>query len=188
MYCNQCQEAARNVACTTRGVCGKRESTAVLQDALVFALRGLAYFGDQAAMLGLPVREHGLFVAQALFATITNANFDDDRFVALIREALQRRDALKREFLAAYRAHQGRDFAEALPEHATWNAAGTEAFLAKGESVSPLATADPNIRALRMLILNGLRGLSAYVDHAAILGYEDDDICRFLLHAMMAGA
>ncbi len=188
MFCNQCQEAAKNVACTTRGVCGKDQCTAALQHALVFALRGLAYFGNQAAKLGLIVREHALFIAQGLFATITNANFDDRRFVALIREAIRRREGLKAAVLSAYRSRWGRDFAEALPAPAIWNADSVEEFRAKGASVSPLATADPNIRALNELILNGLRGLSAYADHAAILGCEDDEVYQFLMHALVATA
>lgn len=151
----------------------------------MFALRGLAYFGHHAANLGLPVQEHALFIAQGLFATITNANFDDERFVALIREAIRRRETLKAAFLAAYRSRGGRDFVEPLPASATWNVTSLQKFLTKGENVSPLAATDSDIRALHELILNGLRGLSAYADHAAILGHEDDEVYQFLMHALV---
>jgi len=103
MFCFQCQETAKNTGCTIKGMCGKPEETANLQDLLIYALRGIAIYGEKAKELGINDKETGLFIAQSLFTTITNANWDNDRFVATIKEALKRREALKDKFLAAYK-------------------------------------------------------------------------------------
>ena len=89
MFCFQCQETARNQGCTASGVCGKSPRVAALQDLLVWALKGISFWGANGRkVLGVVHPETDLFVAQALFSTITNANFDEARFVALIREAI----------------------------------------------------------------------------------------------------
>jgi hypothetical protein len=95
MFCFQCQETAKNTGCTVKGMCGKPEETANLQDLLIFVLRGIAVYGERLKELGQPDRSNDDFVLQALFATITNANWDDARFMALIQDALARRDASK---------------------------------------------------------------------------------------------
>jgi hydroxylamine reductase len=102
MFCYQCQETAKNTGCTIKGVCGKTEETANLQDLLIFALKGLSVFGEKAKGLGVSTGDNGLFVTKALFTTITNANFDNQRLTALIQEALQRKESLKNSFLTAY--------------------------------------------------------------------------------------
>jgi hydroxylamine reductase len=103
MFCFQCQEAAKNEGCTVKGMCGKPEDTANLQDLLVYALRGLAVYGEKAKELDISDKEDGLFAAQALFATITNANFDNERIIGLIKEALDRKETLKDKVRAAYK-------------------------------------------------------------------------------------
>ena len=107
MFCFQCQEMAKNTGCTVKGMCGKPEETANLQDLLIFVLRGIAVYGERLKELGSADRSNDDFVLQALFATITNANWDDARFVALIQDGLARRDKLKNSFLAAYKAKHG---------------------------------------------------------------------------------
>ena len=120
MFCFQCQETAKNTGCTVKGVCGKPEDTANLQDLLIYALRGLAVYGEKAKELGISDKEGGLFVAQALFATITNANFDNDRIIELIKEALNRRETLKEKYLTSYKEKNGRDFDEPVHHSAVW--------------------------------------------------------------------
>ena len=95
MFCYQCQETAKGTGCTIAGVCGKKENTANLQDLLVFALKGLAETAVEAQKQGRLDNATGLFICQGLFATITNANFDDSRITALIKEAFAKRDILK---------------------------------------------------------------------------------------------
>ena len=184
MFCFQCQETAKNTGCTIKGMCGKPEETANLQDLLIYVLRGIAVYGEKAKELGINDKETGLFIAQALFTTITNANWDNDRFVAIIKEALKRREALKGKFLAAYKEKNGKDFDENLHHSATWFSDDAAEFNEKAKSVGVLSTADEDVRSLRELLIIGLKGVAAYADHAAILGFEKEDIYDFLMEAL----
>ncbi|MBN2232197.1 MAG: hydroxylamine reductase, partial [Deltaproteobacteria bacterium] len=120
MFCFQCQETAKNQGCAIKGVCGKPEDTANLQDLLIHVLKGIAVYGEKLGEMGITDRDNGLFVAKALFATITNAGWDNDRFIAMIREGLTRRDRMRDAFMAAYRKKHGSDFTAPLPDAATW--------------------------------------------------------------------
>ncbi len=140
MFCFQCQETAKNTGCTVRGVCGKPEETANLQDLLISVLKGISVYGEKLKELGAADRANDDFIAQSLFATITNANWDDARFTAMIQEGLQRRDQLKTKFLAAYKEKNGRDFDGSLPEAATWTAGDSTDFAEKAKTVGVLAT------------------------------------------------
>jgi len=184
MFCFQCQETAKNTGCTIKGVCGKPEETANLQDLLIYTLRGIAVYGEKAKELGIHDKETGLFVAQALFTTITNANWDDDRFVAMIKEALKLREALKDKFLAAYKEKNGKDFDENLHHSATWFSEDAAEFNEKAKLVGVQSTEDEDVRSLRELLIIGLKGIAAYADHAAILGFEKEDIYDFLMEAL----
>ena len=184
MFCFQCQETAKNTGCTVKGVCGKPEETANLQDLLIYALRGIAVYGEKAKELGIHDKETGLFVAQALFTTITNANWDNDRFVAMIKEALKLRETLKDNFLAAYKEKNGKDFDEKLHHSATWFSDNAAEFNEKAKSVGVLSTKDEDARSLRELLIIGLKGIAAYADHAALLGCEKEDIYDFLMEAL----
>jgi hydroxylamine reductase len=84
MFCFQCQETAKNTGCTVKGVCGKPEETANLQDLLIFVLKGISVYGEKLKELGAADRSNDDFISQGLFATITNANWDDTRFTAMI--------------------------------------------------------------------------------------------------------
>ncbi len=183
MFCFQCQETAKNTGCTVKGMCGKPEETANLQDLLIFVLRGIAVYGERLKELGQPDRSNDDFVLQGLFATITNANWDDARFVAMIQEGLARRDKLKNFFLSAYKAKHGKDFADPLPEAATWSG-NSSAFAEKAKSVGILATENEDVRSLRELLIIGLKGIAAYAEHAAVLGFRKPEIDDFMLEAL----
>jgi hydroxylamine reductase len=184
MFCFQCQETAKNTGCTVKGVCGKPEETANLQDLLIFVLRGISIYGEKLKELGAADRTNDDFIAQGLFATITNANWDDARFTAMITEGLQRRDQFRSRFLAVYKEKNGNDFDEALPEAATWTANDPAVFAEKAKSVGVLATENEDVRSLRELLVIGLKGVAAYADHAAILGFQKDDINDFIMEAL----
>jgi hydroxylamine reductase len=184
MFCFQCQETAKNSGCTVKGVCGKPETTANLQDLLIFALRGIALYAEKLKELGQPERTDAIFVSQGLFSTITNAGWDDSRFVAMVREAFSRRNALREKFLAAYKAKNGRDFDGPLHDAATWLADDESSFAEKAKSVGVLATENEDVRSLRELLIIGLKGVAAYADHAAILGYRKNDIEDFIMEAL----
>jgi hydroxylamine reductase len=184
MFCFQCQETAKNEGCTVKGVCGKPEETANLQDLLIHVLKGIAVYGDRLKEFDFSDKETGLFVARGLFATITNANWDNERFVALITEGLKRRNQLRDKFLTAYKQENGKDFDEPLHDAATWFAEDVAAFEEKARSVGVLATEDEDVRSLRELLVIGLKGIAAYADHAAILGCEKDEIYGFIMEAL----
>ena len=183
MFCFQCQETAKNTGCTVKGVCGKPEETANLQDLLIFVLRGISVYGEKLKELGAADRSNDDFVDQGLFATITNANWDDARFTAMITDGLQRRDQLRSKFLDAYKQKNGGDFDEALPEAATWTGDPSN-YADKAKSVGILATENEDVRSLRELLIIGLKGVAAYADHAAILGFQKDDINDFIMQAL----
>ncbi|MFZ0614065.1 MAG: hypothetical protein WAM73_17625 [Desulfobacterales bacterium] len=140
MFCFQCQETAKNTGCTVKGVCGRPEETANLQDLLIFVLKGISVYGEKLKELGSADRSNDEFIVQGLFATITNANWDDVRFTAMIQEGLKRRDRIKSKFLAAYKAKNGRDFDGSLPEAANWAGGDLAAFAEKAKTVGVLAS------------------------------------------------
>ncbi|HPA85700.1 MAG TPA: hydroxylamine reductase [Deltaproteobacteria bacterium] len=175
MFCYQCQETAKNSGCTLKGVCGKTEDTANLQDLLMFSLKGLAACALQAGERA-DVTGTGRFVAQAMFATITNANFDSGRIIALIRETLERREEIK--------ASAGLRITS--PEAAVWFADSDDELRAKAPTVGILTVENEDIRSLRELLTYGMKGVSAYAEHASRLGYEDPDIYSFLLKGLDA--
>lgn len=165
MFCYQCQETMQNIGCRfNKGACGKPSKTACLQDALVYALKGIAIASE-----GNYKRENGLFIAKSLFATITNANWDDVKFVEFINEALARRDALK---------------CACKCEEITWTGKTEEDFVKIGEKHGVLSTENEDVRSLRELLVYGLKGIAAYAEHAAVLGKENDDIYKFLMEAL----
>jgi len=180
MFCFQCQETAKNQGCTVRGVCGKPADVANLQDLLIWLLKGISFYGVRARELGISDPEADLFVAQALFATITNANFDPERFVALAKRALELRDRLG----------QAVDTSEPLPDMATWfpETGDLEELIQKGATVGVMADPDLNedVRSLRELLTYGLKGLAAYTDHAYVLEHYNETLLAFLQEALLA--
>ena len=184
MYCFQCQETAGNKGCTMRGVCGKLESTANLQDLLIFTLKGLSIWDQKARELGVQDKDTGRFISEGLFATITNANFDDDRFVVFVRDSLKKRNQLKDKVLSAWKEKHGAELSEDLHESATWYSDDPQVFTEKAKEVGVLSTLNEDVRSLRELLVIGLKGICAYADHAAILGFEDDDIYDFASKAL----
>ncbi|MCF8070155.1 MAG: hydroxylamine reductase [Desulfobacterales bacterium] len=183
MFCFQCQETAKNTGCTVKGVCGKPEETANLQDLLIFVLKGISVYGEKLKELGMADRSNDDFIARSLFATITNANWDDARFNAMIIDGLQRRDQIRNRFLTAYKENNGKNFDGVLPEAATW-AGDSSTFTEKAKSVGILTTENEDVRSLRELLIIGLKGVAAYADHAAILGFQKDDINDFMMEAL----
>jgi hydroxylamine reductase len=183
MFCYQCQETSKGTGCTTRGVCGKTAEVAALQDLLVWLLKGLSYYGVKARAAEIADPEADLFTAEALFATITNANFDQGRFAKLAHEAIDLRDRLAARLPVD--ASTG-----TLPEMATWTprTTDTEELIDKGLTVGILADEDENedMRSLRQLLTFGLKGLAAYTDHAYVLEHTNDALLAFLQEGLLA--
>jgi hydroxylamine reductase len=101
MFCYQCQETSHNIACSLRGVCGKNPRVAALQDYLLYTLKGLSAVGLRARAAGVADDANDWFVAQALFATLTNVNFDTQRIYELACAAVRQRDELRVRLAAA---------------------------------------------------------------------------------------
>jgi hydroxylamine reductase len=183
MFCFQCQETAKNTGCTVKGVCGKPEETANLQDLLIFVMKGISVYGEKLKELGAPDRTNDGFIEQGLFTTITNANWDDARFIGMIQEGLRRRDQVKVKFLSVYKEKTGRPYDGPLPEAATWEG-DPAAFAAKAKTVGVLADANEDVRSLRQLLTIGLKGIAAYAEHAAVLGFRKAEINDFMMEAL----
>ncbi len=177
MFCFQCQEAAKNEGCTIKGMCGKENSTANLQDLLVFNLKGIAVIAQKskAADVAVP-NSAAAFLGQGLFTTITNANFNDENLVDWINRA----QVLKKELAAAVGDKIGTD----LHESATWYSNDVATFQAKAETVGVMATENEDVRSLRELLILGLKGMAAYADHAAVLGVEKQEIWDFMYESL----
>ena len=190
MFCFQCQETMKNTGCTRRGMCGKPADVANLQDLLIYLLKGISFWGTRGRGMGVNHPETNLFVAKALFATITNANFDPDAFVALVKEAITRREALREEAQAKCHDLHGTPCDGRGPDWAGWTPEDyeLETLLEKARTVGVLAdeNEEPNLRSLRQLVTYGLKGMAAYTDHAYVVGGENEDILHFLQEALEA--
>ncbi|RLB86566.1 MAG: hydroxylamine reductase, partial [Deltaproteobacteria bacterium] len=186
MFCFQCQETAKNQGCTVKGVCGKPEETADLQDLLIWVTKGISVYGDKLREIGSVDHEAGRFVCEALFTTITNVAWDDNVIIDRIKKGLKVREEIKEKFLTAYKEKNGQEFSETLPECATWYSTDSAEIVAKAKADDMRITATKNedVRSLRELLVIGCKGIAAYADHAAILGYEKDDIYGFLMEAL----
>lgn len=181
MFCFQCQEAAKGTGCTIQGVCGKTSDVANLQDLLVYTLKGIAVFARSGRELGItdPVTEK--FIIESLFATITNANFVPEYFTAKIREGLALRDNWRSRVADA-------GVIAYLSEHdaAQWSAVTDEELMDKAATVGVLATEHEDIRSLRELLTYGLKGMAAYMEHAAVLGFYEAGAHAFMEKGLTA--
>ncbi len=178
MFCFQCQETVKNQGCTVRGVCGKPEETADLQDLLIYVCKGISVYGEKLKEKGPVDRKVGRFVCEALFTTITNAAWDNEVIIERIREGIKVRDAVKEKV--------GSAISGTLPDCATWTPRSREDIIAKAmsEEVRITATQNEDVRSLQSLLVIGCKGIAAYADHAAVLGYEKDDIYGFIMEAL----
>jgi hydroxylamine reductase len=177
MFCYQCQETAKNQGCTVRGVCGKTEETANLQDLLLFTLKGISLYAEKAIGTGSFDIDHGRFVSKALFSTLTNTNFDPVEITTLVKAGLKIRDDLKNKCGAAA--------ADISHDSALWNGEAEE-FTKKAAAVGILGTPNEDIRSLRELLTYGAKGIAAYAHHASVLGYDDESIYHFLVEGLSA--
>ncbi len=181
MYCYQCQEAAKNVACEgAKGVCGVTSEVINIQDLSVHLLKGLAIYSQKARENGIETDKTTAFMHQVLFTTITNANFTVKSSVEQIKTILKYRNELKTKL-----ADKG-IVLENLHKSATWEGEEKD-FEAKAKTmVGKIDAPNEDIRSLRALILYGLKGLAAYAEHAHVLGYNQDDINAFTEKALIA--
>ena len=178
MFCYQCEQTAKGEGCTVGGVCGKSPDVAALQDLLVYALRGLALYALEGIKKGVKIPGQDVFTAEALFATLTNVNFDQDRFPAYIKKAVELRSQLK--------AKTGADLKDAAALFSP--AADLNGLIEQGAAVG--LKSDPSVPAdllsLQHIVLFGIKGVAAYAYHAQVLGQEDEKVYNFLYEALAA--
>lgn len=186
MFCYQCQETSKNEGCTVKGVCGKNEDVANLQDLLIYTLKGISIFAEKAKDLGVEYKKARDFIVDGMFATITNVNFDENRFEEMIEEGIKLRDEYRKKFEKAYEKENGEEFSGNLPEMAVWTPENIDDLYTKAQEVGVLNTENEDIRSLRELMTYGLKGVSAYLSHARTLGYEDEEIYDFLQKGLAA--
>ncbi|NOR81582.1 MAG: hydroxylamine reductase, partial [Methyloprofundus sp.] len=116
MFCYHCQEAKKNIACDTAGICGKKADVSSLHDLLTYTLKGLSFYSVKATELGISEPNIDKFTARSWYSMVTNVNFDATVFVQLISETVQRREHLKHLILT-----KGIELNEPVPPEAQWH-------------------------------------------------------------------
>ena len=189
MFCHQCQETMKNVGCSVKqGMCGKTAEVADLQDLFIWCLKGISFWGIQAKEFDIYSDKAGFFIDKGLFSTITNANFDPGFFRSSIKESLAIRVELKETFLQAYKQKHGQDFSGTVPECASWLPADDAEIADKADSGTGgwLEIENEDERSLKATILYGLKGMSAYAEHAYQINRSCREIFEFLMEALAA--
>lgn len=182
MFCNQCEQTAKGTGCTKIGVCGKSGDVAALQDLLTYAVQGLSLVAVEARKVNIIDKTVDTFTLQAIFACLTNVDFDPLRFQNWISTCVELREGLKTKVKAA-----GGNITFSSPAASYTPADTIEGLVADGEALDFMNSLDDNedLRSLKQITVYGLRGLAAYADHASILGKEDDSIYVYI-HETMA--
>jgi hydroxylamine reductase len=182
MFCNQCEQTAKGTGCTQIGVCGKSDQLAALQDLLTYAVQGLSVVAVEGRKVGISDNAINRFSLEAIFACLTNVDFDPSRFEAWIKKTVELRESFKAKVTAA-----GGSVDSSIPAVSFSPAATLDGLVAQGQELDFMNNLDDNedLRSLKQITVYGVRGLAAYADHAAILGQEDESIYEYI-HATMA--
>jgi hydroxylamine reductase len=175
MFCYQCQETAKNTGCTVRGVCGKNEEVAKLQDLLIYTLKGISDIVVKGKVDISNLDKTNYEVLSSLFTTITNANFDDGSIEKQIMKMVAIRDELRKSVTAGN-----------LHDAASFTVDSRESMLEKAAAVGVLATVNEDVRSLREMITYGLKGMAAYAEHSKNIDKEDLTINSFIYEALAA--
>ena len=175
MFCYQCQETAKGTGCTVRGVCGKTEVVANLQDLLVYTLKGISDIVVKGKVEANKLEKLNYQVLNSLFMTITNANFDEESIIAQIEKMLALRDELRKN-----------THVQDLHDAATFVVDSRESMLVKAASAGVLSTENEDVRSLREMIIYGLKGIAAYTEHAWNIGQKNIEILTFVYEALAA--
>lgn len=179
MFCNQCQETAKGTGCEIKGVCGKNYELSNLMDVLIYTMKGVSEIVVKAGLDAKNLQKTNHQMMKGLFMTITNANFDDELMERQINVMLSLRDEVRKlagDSLSDKKLH----------EAATFQVNSREEMLKLAPEIGILATDDEDIRSLHQMIIYGLKGMSAYTEHALNLGKENHEICQFIYKALAA--
>ncbi|MDP4120428.1 MAG: hydroxylamine reductase [Bacillota bacterium] len=173
MFCFQCQETSKGIGCDVRGVCGKTEEVAKLQDLLIYTTKGISDIITKSKIDVGKLDEINRQAVNSLFMTITNANFDDSALENQIRKMLALRDELRNSSETS-----------GLHDAAIYEVSSKEEMLAKASSIGVLSTENEDIRSLREMIIYGIKGMAAYTKHALNIGKENNEIYAFIYEAL----
>ena len=170
MFCYQCQETAKNIACTKRGVCGKTSDVANIEDLLVWVTKGLGEILTRMRKENKDISNLHSYVNNNLFTTITNANFHYEDLLEKVKETID----LNQKLI------EGLDDKENLSKAALYNEKDDDELKLKSQIIGVLNTLDDDKRSLRELITYGLKGMAAYNRHANVLGKFDENVDEFM--------
>jgi len=181
MFCFQCQEAAKNVGCTVKGVCGKTDDTANMMDLLMHVIKGVSFFANEMRKNNMKVdNQTNHFIMDGLFSTITNANFDKGAIRKRVYQGFEVRDQLRKKL-----EENGISFKDdELKDACTWTGETDGALDMKSENVGVLETENEDVRSLRELVTYGVKGMAAYAEHAYNLDHKKDEIYAFMERAL----
>jgi hydroxylamine reductase len=182
MFCYQCEQTAKGTGCTVLGVCGKQPEVAALQDLLLYTLMGLSQVAVEGRKVGVSDPDVNIFTVKAAFSTLTNVDFDPERFAGLISQAAKKRDKLKAKVRAAGGKIESMGAAVFVPKPSL------DELVKQAENVGlkSYPAANPDILSLKHTVLFGIKGVSAYADHAQILGKQDDPVYAFVHEGLAA--
>lgn len=181
MFCFQCQEAAKGTGCTKIGVCGKTDEVSNLQDLLIYIAKGVSFYANLGRENRVKSNKADKYVFESLFVTITNANFDQNKIIAKIKEGFGVRADLKKQLL-----DNGIEIPSNLPENARWMSVLDKEIIAKSDSVGILTIENEDVRSLKELLTYGLKGMAAYAEHAYNLSYSNDEVFAFMHKGLVA--
>jgi len=170
MFCYQCQETAKNIACTKKGVCGKTSDVANIEDLLVWVTKGLGEILTRMRKENKDISDLHSYVNNNLFTTITNANFHYEDLLEKVKETID----LNQKLI------EGLDDKENLSKAALYNEKDDDELRLKSQVIGVLNTLDDDKRSLRELITYGLKGMAAYNRHANVLGKFDENVDIFM--------
>ncbi len=185
MFCYQCEQTAQGQGCTILGVCGKTPDVAALQDLLLYTLKGLTQVAVEATKVGVRDEKTNIFTCEALFALLTNVNFDPNALIGYIRKTVELRDALRQK--------------AQLAGECNWYALDcgainlaledtTEGLMAQAKRVGLKTEANVNddILSLKSILTYGIYGVAAYTYHAYAFGKKDDKVFDFINEGLAA--
>ncbi|NLL57328.1 MAG: hydroxylamine reductase [Firmicutes bacterium] len=181
MFCNQCEQTAKGKGCTISGVCGKKPDVSALQDLLVHVIKGLSLYAHEGRQIGVTNSEVNRFTCEGMFATLTNVNFDPESLQKMIEHGVELTSRLKEKVAAA-----GGNVQFAYPWANFQPAADLAGLIKQGEEAGFFTdpAAGEDIQSLQQVIVFGIKGVSAYAHHAAILGQEDDAVYAYIHEAL----
>jgi len=182
MFCWQCEQTAGGKGCTAFGVCGKPPEVARLQDLLIYALRGFSQVVLEARKIGVSDANNDEFICEALFATLTNVNFDPEGIAHYLQWTVEAREDLKQKIKTAGGKTDWAGATNLTLEKGTENMAKQ----ATPYGIMADSSLDPDLRGLQWLLTYGLKGVAAYAYHAFKLGKSDDKVFEFLEQALAA--